>query len=134
MVVLTSHVCRTQTHSSTLPLQGTFNLMNMGLLFGLLLVALVDVCCAQPPTANTVDNTPNNTIETFNYQAGNVAGFPDTSQPGGLKDDQIAGIVVGCVLFCALVGVLAMLLWIKRRRLFPRTFGKSAARFTTTVV
>lgn len=44
-------------------------------------------------------------------------GPAETSQ--GLSKGQVAGIVVGCLLFGVLMGALGMLCWVKRRRLFP---------------
>jgi hypothetical protein len=38
----------------------------------------------------------------------------------GLNKGQVAGIVIGCVLFGLLVGALGMLCWVKRKRLFPQ--------------
>jgi hypothetical protein len=42
-----------------------------------------------------------------------------TEYSDGLSKGQVAGIVVGCLLFGVLVGALGMLCWVKRRRLFP---------------
>jgi hypothetical protein len=34
----------------------------------------------------------------------------------------VAGIVIGCVLFGSVVGALATLCWLKRKRLFPEKY------------
>lgn len=39
--------------------------------------------------------------------------------PDGLDKGQVAGIVVGCILAGCVLGALAMLCYLKRRRLFP---------------
>jgi hypothetical protein len=65
---------------------------------------------------------PNNPITTFDYQAGNAAGLAGPStEADGLGKGAVAGIIIGCILGGVLLGSLAMLCYLKRRRLFPKT-------------
>lgn len=48
-----------------------------------------------------------------------------STEHDGLHKGQVAGIVVGCVLFGILAGAVGMLCWLKRKRLFPQRLAPS---------
>jgi hypothetical protein len=82
--------------------------------------AVVGSTSSDVATSPDASSGPSLSLSNFNYTAGNTYDLPGPQQYStGLDKGQVAGVVIGCLLGGVLLGSLAMLCYLKRRRLFP---------------